>query len=259
MTPIRHDRLIYRRLAAPYEVCLHSDSHRELGGFVRAQSKRNAPMPNDLISPDAGRFGLTSFADILPARDLIVGEDPGSFDGFHGGMMQSLAPITPYECVVAENLIAIEWELLQHRRMRDAGLRQHIRKIIRSAVVERQKHLYETELDAVWEAHLAAGGTEGNFEVPVRFDRTAAEATGDDLARRAVSRERDAQERAYAEITELGLEPLEVMGEAYRSTDRSITRHDQQLPELERRRREVKRDFDMLQRARPLEAEVTEG
>lgn len=216
-------------------------------------------MPNDLISPNAVRFGLASFADLLPSRDPIVGEDPGSFDGFHVGMMQSLAPMTPYECVVAENLIAIEWELLQHRFMRDAGLRQHIRKIIKSAVVERQKQLYEAELDAVWEAHLAAGGTEEDFEVPVRFDRTAAETTGDDLARRAVSREQDAQEQAYAEITELGLEPVEVMGEAYRSNDRSITRHDQQLPDLERRRREVKRDFDMLQRARPVEAEVIEG
>ncbi|MGJ8561887.1 MAG: hypothetical protein ACSHX3_16860 [Litorimonas sp.] len=216
-------------------------------------------MPNDLISPDAGRFGLASFADILPSRDPIVGEDPGSFDGFHDGMMQSLAPMTPYECVVAENLIAIEWELLQHRRMRDAGLRQHIRKIIKSAVVERQKQLHEVELDAAWEAHLAAGGVEANWETPYRFDRAVAEAVGDDLARRAVSSDRDAQEQAYAEITELGLEPVEVMGEAYRSMDRSITKHDQQLPDLERRRREVKRDFDMLQRARPEEAEVIEG
>lgn len=216
-------------------------------------------MPTDLISPDTGRFGLASFADILPTRNHIVGEDLGSFDGFHGGMMQSLAPMTPYECVVAENLIGIEWELLQHRRMRDAGLRQHIRKIIKAAVVNKKYDVYYSELEPTWEAHAAAGGTEEDFEVPFEFDREAAETDGDDLAERAVSKDLVTQEQACIEITELGLEPLEVMGEAYRSMDRSITKHDQQLPELERRRREVKRDFDMLQRARPVEAEVIEG
>ncbi len=49
------------------------------------------------------------------------------------------------------------------------------------------------------------------------------------------------------------------MGEAYRSYDRSIINHDRKLPDLERRRREVKRDLDMLQRARPVEAEVIKG
>lgn len=216
-------------------------------------------MPTDLISPDAGRFGLASFAEILPTRDHIVGEDLGSFHGFHGGMMQSLAPITPYECVVAENLIAIEWELLQHRRMRDVGLRQRIREAIKSAIIERQRNLFDSEYEAAWQAHLAAGGVEANWEIPYGFNREAAKAEGDDLARRAVSRDLITQEQAYDEIAELGLEPLEVMGEAYRSLDWSIVMHDQKLPEFERRRREVKRDFDMLQRARPLEAEVIEG
>ncbi len=35
-----------------------------------------------------------------------------------------------------ENLIAIKWELLQHRRMRDAGLRKAVRRAIRRAVVD---------------------------------------------------------------------------------------------------------------------------
>ena len=96
-------------------------------------------MPNEHTPLAPTRFNLTSFAELLPARDHIIGEDPGSFDGFHGGMMQSLAPVTPYEGVIAENLIAIEWELLQHRRMRDAGLRQIIRKAICDAVVAEQE------------------------------------------------------------------------------------------------------------------------
>lgn len=41
-------------------------------------------------------------------------------------MMRSLTSIPLYERVIAQNLITIEWELLQHRRMRDAGLHRII-------------------------------------------------------------------------------------------------------------------------------------
>ena len=46
------------------------------------------------------------------------------------------------------------------------------------------------------------------------------------------------------------------MAEAFRCDHRSITTHDKMLPDLEQRRREVKRDFDMLQRDCPIEPEV---
>lgn len=92
-------------------------------------------MPQDLSLPDPGRFDLKSFADILPARPPIIGEEPGSFKGFRQGLLESLAPTTPYECVVAENLVSIEWELLQHRVMRDAGIRRQISDAIVEATV----------------------------------------------------------------------------------------------------------------------------
>lgn len=39
-------------------------------------------MSNHLTPPDHAHFGLISFADLLPTKDHIMGEDPGSFDGF---------------------------------------------------------------------------------------------------------------------------------------------------------------------------------
>jgi len=38
-----------------------------------------------------------------------------------------------------------------------------------------------------------------------------------------------------------------------------ISKHEDKLQELERRRREVKRDFDGLQKARPIEVEAIEA
>ena len=71
-----------------------------------------------------------------------------------------------------------------------------------------------------------------------------------------MSRDPEAQARAYEKVSALGMDPVDLMGEAYRSRDRSVTHHDNWLRELEGRRREIKRDFDALQRARPVEATV---
>lgn len=216
-------------------------------------------MANDISIPDPNRFDLTSFADILPARDPITGEDPGSFEDFHHGMMRSLAPVTPYESVIAENLIAIEWELLQHRRMHDACLRQRIRRMIGDSVKKQRQQAYEAALDEDWERHVEAGGDDDNWERPFEFDKAAATAAGADLAARAMSRDRDRQTDAYEEIAALGLDPVSLMGEAFRAYDGLHRKHDQKVQELERRRREVKRDYDALQKARPIEGEVIDG
>jgi hypothetical protein len=101
------------------------------------------------------------------------------------------------------------------------------------------------------------GGDEGDWE-PTPFDSDAAEAAGEDLAVRAMSRDLEAQASAYDEVRALGMDPVDIMGEAYRSRNWSVTHHDGKLRELEGRRREVKRDFDALQRARPVEATVIE-
>jgi len=215
-------------------------------------------MAQDLTITPPSAFGLAHFADLLPVRDPIVGEEPGSFEGFRSGLMASLVPATPYECVVAENLVSIEWELLQQQRMRDAGLRGAIRRSIREAVVEKMKAKHEADLDEAWDRHEAAGLPDEEF-VETPFDREGAEDAGDALAARGMSRDPEEEASACEEVTALGMDPLEVMAAAYRTAGSPVTHHDAKLRELEVRRREVKRDFDGLQRARPVEATVIEG
>ncbi|PJK28362.1 hypothetical protein CVT23_17415 [Minwuia thermotolerans] len=113
-------------------------------------------MSKKVSLPNPQRFNLTSFAEILPARDPIIGEDPGSFEGFHGGLMHSLAPLTPYECIIAENLVAIEWELLQRRRMREAGIRRIARQAVEEAVVAHRRSEGSNADDEAWERHIDA-------------------------------------------------------------------------------------------------------
>lgn len=210
-------------------------------------------MTQNLSLPDPGRFGLASFAELLPSRDPIIGESPGAFAGFRESMMIALAPFTPYECVVAENLIAIEWEILQHRQMRDAALRKKMRDVIQKAVIERNKHRYALALDEAWDVHVEAGGTEEDWEDPFEFDTDAADREGEDLAERAVSTDPGRCSEAHEEIAAMGLQPIELMSQAYSQYSSPIHKHDEKLQELERRRREVKRDYDVLQKSRPVE------
>ncbi|WP_050929909.1 hypothetical protein [Aestuariivita boseongensis] len=216
-------------------------------------------MSNDLPLPNPERFGLSSFADILPKRDPIIGEDPGSLAAFRDGMMRALVPFTPYECVVAENLIDIEWELLQRRRMRDASLRQIIHTEVRGAVMERERALHDERLDAAWEEFIQAGGKEHEWEDPFDFDRDAAGVLADEVAERSLSHDPGAEAAVHAEIAEMGLDPVKLMSDAYIKSNSAAMKHDEKIQELERRRREVKRDYDALQKTRPIDGAIIGG
>lgn len=209
--------------------------------------------------PDAKVFGLASFKQLVAARDPIIGEDANGYKTFHQALTAALAPATPYECVIAENLIAIEWELLQHRRMRDASIRKAMRDKIRLAVIDR----YKKEVrDESWQEHLATGEPEENWEEPDSLDdedQKDAEKAGKDLAERALSSDREIQATAYQEIIDLGLKPIELMSETYGSKNITLIQHEEQLQGLERRRREVKRDFDALQRMRSVKSSFMEA
>lgn len=203
-----------------------------------------------VAAPDPGRFNLTSFADILPRREPIVGEDPGSYDLFHAGLTQSLAPATPYEAVLAESLICIEWELLQHRRMRDAALRETICEQICKAVIAALEIIHNDEAAQDWEDHPAGGRLAGEGAHPGDFDEDAAEEMGQDLAARAGSRDPKVQAQAYEEIEALGITPLDLMRMAYQGGRHTLDDQDDRIRDREQRRHEVMRDFERLQAAR---------
>ena len=191
------------------------------------------PHKKSVAAPDPGRFNLTTFADILSHREPIVGEVPGSYALFHAGLTQSLAPATPYEAVVAESLIRIEWELLQHRRMRDASLRASIRKQICKAVTTALEVIYNQEVAQDLEDHLVGGGEDEAWDHPGDFDEDAAEEVGRDLAARADSQDPQVQAEAYEEIEALGITPLDLMRMAYNRDRHTLDTMDDRIRDRE--------------------------
>lgn len=216
-------------------------------------------MSKDLTPHGPEHFGLSTFAELLSSRTPILGEEPGSFEQFREGLMLSLIPFTPYECVVAENLVAIEWELFQQRRMRDTALRKALRQSVYDAVMSLEEYHHDKALDAEWQRFIAAGGDEDEWVDPFEFDKAAAEEKADDLAERATSQEPDVQATALNDLVEMGISPVDHMSKAYGMTYGDAPRHDAKVQELERRRREVRRDFDALQKARPIDAGVEDA
>lgn len=209
-------------------------------------------MNKKLKTPDPRDFNLESFGDLVSGKLSIVGEDAGTFEAFRSGLLTSLTPMTPYECVVAENLIAIEWELLQQRRMR-ASIRSALLQSLEYAVRASWKAEYEESLDRLWVDHVSQCGSQDDFEINEAFDEVGAIDAAKDLFARATSKDPTQRKDAYSEITELGSEPLDLMARGYRGNSNNAELHDQKVQNLERRRREVKRDLDDLQRARPID------
>jgi hypothetical protein len=200
--------------------------------------------------PDPKAFTLSTFAALLPGRVPIIGEVPGAFERFHKAMIADLAPGTPYECVIAENLIALEWDMLQHRRMRGVCIREVTRQFVRKAVFDQREAAHKAAVAEAYVAFTAAGGSEADWRPPSEFNHDAAEIVGQALAGRATAPDRKLHARAYKEIRALGLKPIELMSRAYASVKVRKVWHERQLEDLERRRGEVKRDFDALKLAR---------
>lgn len=79
------------------------------------------------------------------------------------------------------------------------------------------------------------------------------------LAVCVTSPDEDAQTKAQDEMLELGLEPLQVMSNAHRNSKALAVKHDNKVQQLEGRQRAVKRDYDALQKTRPVDGEIIDG
>lgn len=141
----------------------------------------------------------------------------------------------------------------------NAGLRRVIRNSIRNAVIRRERVNHQVALEEAFDAHVSRGGSSYNWEEPFSFNEDSAEEKADALASKAEPSRPQEFAAARAEIEELGLTPVELMGDAYQSSSRIVSKHEEKLQELERRRREVQRDFDALQKARPAAPDTIDG
>lgn len=197
----------------------------------------------------------SSFQALLEARQPIVGEDEGGYEALRDAILASLNPFTPYERVMAENLVAIEWEILQKRNVLAAQIRKAIHPKIVKAVLDLKKQEYEAEIDKKWEEHQASGDPSEEWD-PEEFAKDKAEAYAIDIAKDATGRDPQTVANTQRELEDMGIDPVILMSDAYLERGSRVLQLEDDIKNLERRRREIKKDYDTLQTSRPLIGEA---
>ncbi len=168
--------------------------------------------------------------DLRPA--LFGNEDAAMFQAFRSSLLADLAPRSAYEKTLAENLVAIEWEIVRHRQLRDAVVNRAFRESAAKALAGKDPADHWTG---------RTGGLEWDLE------------------------SKDGSERANAEaaLDEVRWSRSEIAACAYNHAQRELEPHERKLAELEGRRRRLLDDYGRLQarsRQRAVEdAEIVEG
>lgn len=212
-------------------------------------------MPDDLTNTQPADFGLTSFRDLLPKRAPFPGEPAALFAPFRQQLLAALEPATPYECVLADGLVELEWELQQHRRMRDEQIRKSLAGIVREAWRNVLSQRHEALLDAEWEEWIEAGKSEDDFEGSP-FDNDEATGEAIEMALRLLDDDLETASAAQAECVAAGISLIGLLSDAHNGHKPEYRFHEEKVNDLEQRRRRLMADYRGMQDARALTARV---
>ena len=185
----------------------------------------------DEVSETGSNLDLKHWSDLVARINLTPDEDPADFEPLHTALIQDLEPGTPYEKMLAENLVALEWEMLRHRRLRDGLLLTAFREQLMVAISEGKALTQNPAKRKVLDSQI----------IPLINQLADNNATG------------------RSQLDEL-LKPLnssitELVAGAYSDASEFIASHENRLAQLEGRRRKLMQDFNSLKQTRLKEEE----
>jgi hypothetical protein len=179
--------------------------------------------------------GSQELLDLIPRMRLLPGEDDATFEDLRQALLGELAPSTPYETAIAENIIALEWETHRHRALRDNLIRSRFREV---AQEKRDNGINGFDL-----------GFGVASEEAIDFADALMSPTGADTT----------EARNWLAQNNITVE--EIVAVAYQKAGPALDPHERKLAELETRRRRLRQDYDQLKatRARPVtDAEIVD-
>jgi hypothetical protein len=162
------------------------------------------------------RRGVT-LQGAIPHFKVLPGEDQREYDELREALLYDLRPSTPYERIIAEQLLGLEWEARRHRRLRDALVYSEFRTRLRGAfqMAARQGGFATWEYDGERHARLFLAGE-------------------------------DNREKSLKDLTEIYTTPTELLAKAYQSVGLSLEPHERKITEIEVRRRRLREDYERL-------------
>jgi hypothetical protein len=165
------------------------------------------------------------------APDVLPDEDADNLAYLRQALLQDLEPKSPYEHLLAEQIVALEWDAIRYRRLRDNLLKRQFRDLSIGAF---------------------AIGSIGLVHASLKNEKS--EALSADL----MSPDGDRRQYALAVLAEKEIAPAEIMAKAYQTIARDLEVFERQIAESETRRRKLRDDYDRVRASRAKQVEDAE-
>ena len=158
---------------------------------------------------------------------LFPDEDPQTYDSFRRSLLSELAPATPYEHVLADNLVTIEWEAARYRRTRD------------QLVLVKARDITVKLLSSTDEVGALMGASDHHRR----------------LGQALVAGGPDQRAEVETALQAIGRSTTEVMVRAFEEARSHLVYIESWLADVEKRRRRLRQDYDDLRasRAQPVQ------
>ena len=207
-------------------------------------------MTQDISTTVEDLFGSVGIGDLLPARQMIIGEFSQSYDAFKEAMLSDFAPATKYEFIQALQLVDLNWAIMQTKASADVELSSGTENSIRYELKQLLMTRAENEYDDLLQRFIDNGGDEDAFEDPVDWD--GIDTRVDRILQSLKSENYSERITATSEALDIGISPQLVLSGQLLNNDRYVA-HVEKLPELEKRVRQLSAEYRELQNSRPVD------
>ena len=197
-----------------------------------------------------------SINDLLPERPAIIGEFSPAYEAFRVATLLDLAPVTQYEFLQAQQLVDLNWSILQLKASSDVELSTSMERNMGRLIDNKLEGNAESESRRQLNQYLEAGGDEDEFEDNVDWDGMDAQRDG--IVEGLQSTDPDRRGQAFVEANALGVDPRLVLS-AQLLKNANYRRHIDKLPDLEKRVRLLSAEYREIQKARPIEVVSVSG
>lgn len=197
-----------------------------------------------------------SINDLLPERPAIIGEFSPAYEAFRVATLSDLAPVTQYEFLQAQQLVDLNWSILQLRASSDVELSTSMERNMGRLIDNKLEGNAESESRRQLNQYLEAGGDEDEFEDNVDWDGMDAQRDG--IVDGLKSSDAALRGQAFVEANALGVDPRLVLS-AQLLKNVNYRRHIDKLPDLEKRARLLSAEYREIQKARPIEVVSVSG
>ena len=206
-------------------------------------------------------FGLNSFQELIYQPPNRAGDHLDDLDAFRDALLTDLAPMRPHEAVIAENIIMIEWDILQILMQKRHIARSSIFDEITNQYVklaedefyeeERRQRLVDKEQN---DDFFASFTSYGRYDV---FDPHYAKIAASQVIAQLKSGKVDQIEKAQVQIKADLPFPETILSVVY-ETGSKYRELDDVLSDLEKRRRRILEDYRNLQSACAIDVKAAE-